>query len=65
MLTRFDNSSYGIFHIDSCIRRAFLKLTETKEAYAELIEMRKAVKALEEGKTEQEALLNQAKPKKD
>ena len=57
MFTRFDNSSYGIFHIDSCIRRACLKLTESKEVYGELVEMRKAVKALDEGKTEQEALL--------
>lgn len=43
LLTYFQNSSFGIFHIDSGIRMMCLKLTEKKEAYEELVEMRKAV----------------------
>ena len=42
-LSYFELSSFGIFHVDSCFRRGLLKLTETKDAYNELIDLRKVV----------------------
>jgi len=44
MLNYFENSSFGIFHIDCGFRMVCLKLTESKEDYLELVEMRKLVK---------------------
>ena len=39
-LTYYENSSFGIFHIDSSFRRLMLKLTEEKDVYKELMELR-------------------------
>lgn len=52
LLTWFQNSSFGIFHIDSCLRMMCLKLTEDKHAYNELRDMRIAVNSPDYDETE-------------
>jgi hypothetical protein len=47
LLNCFQNSSYFIFHIDNPVRMFLLKLTEPKDVYEELVEMRTAVHSTE------------------